>query len=87
MPIYEYEAVEDGEVIELLRSMKDADAPVEDPAGRGRKFRRRLSVFGVSGAASGESSSGPYSSGASSGGHVHSAGCGCGKPMGSCGLG
>ncbi|MFM1867788.1 MAG: hypothetical protein RL591_1196 [Planctomycetota bacterium] len=81
MPIYEYEAVEDGEVIELLRPMKDADAPVEDPAGRGRKFRRRLSVFGVNGAAAGESSA------ASSGGHIHSAGCGCGKPMGSCGLG
>jgi predicted nucleic acid-binding Zn ribbon protein len=81
MPIYEYEAVEDGEVIELLRSMKDADAPVEDPAGRGRNFRRRLSVFGVSGSGAAESSSG------SAGGHVHSAGCGCGKPMGSCGLG
>jgi predicted nucleic acid-binding Zn ribbon protein len=81
MPIYEYEAVEDGEVIELLRPMKDADAPVEDPAGRGRKFRRRLSVFGVNGAAAGESSP------SSNGGHIHSAGCGCGKPMGSCGLG
>lgn len=80
MPIYEYEAVEDGEVIELLRSMRDADLPVEDPAGRSRTFRRRLSVFGVSGAA--DASAGP-----SLGGHVHSAGCGCGKPMGSCGLG
>ncbi|MFM7260555.1 MAG: zinc ribbon domain-containing protein [bacterium] len=80
MPIYEYEAVEDGEVIELLRTMKDADAPVEDPSGRGRTFRRRLSVFGVSGVASGAAPS-------SGGGHVHSAGCGCGKPMGSCGLG
>jgi predicted nucleic acid-binding Zn ribbon protein len=80
MPIYEYEAVEDGEVIELLRSMKDADLPVDDPSGRGRTFRRRLSVFGVSGAAE-------VSSGSSAGGHVHSAGCGCGRPMGSCGLG
>jgi len=84
MPIYEYEAIEDGEVIELLRTMKDADAPVEDPAGRGRTFRRRLSVFGVSGAASAASPSSSLSAG---GGHVHSAGCGCGKPMGSCGLG
>jgi predicted nucleic acid-binding Zn ribbon protein len=84
MPIYEYESVEDGEVIELLRTMKDVDAPVEDPSGRGRTFRRRLSVFGVSGAASAGSPSSAFSSG---GGHVHSAGCGCGKPMGSCGLG
>jgi predicted nucleic acid-binding Zn ribbon protein len=80
MPIYEYESVEDGEVIELMRSMKDADAPVDDPAGRGRVFRRRLSVFGVSGTAASSASSSP------SGGHVHSAGCGCGRPMGSCGL-
>jgi hypothetical protein len=79
MPIYEYESVEDGAVIELLRSMKDADAPVEDPEGRGRTFRRRLSVFGVSGSSEALAPSG--------GGHVHSAGCGCGKPMGSCGLG
>ena len=80
MPIYEYESVEDGEVIELLRPMKDADLPVEDASGRGRTFRRRLSVFGVSGGAA-------VPAGASTGGHVHSAGCGCGKPMGSCGLG
>ena len=80
MPLYEYESIEDGEVIELLRPMKDADAPVDDPAGRGRTFRRRMSVFGVSGAADPSAS-------AAGGGHVHSAGCGCGKPMGSCGLG
>ncbi|MEY4118800.1 MAG: hypothetical protein RLZZ116_2128 [Planctomycetota bacterium] len=80
MPIYEYEAVEDGEVIELMRLMKDADAPVEDPKGRGRTFRRKMSVFGVSGAAS------AAAPGASAGGHVHSSGCGCGRPNGSCGL-
>lgn len=83
MPIYEYESVEDGEVIELMRSMKDADAPVDDPAGRGRTFRRRLSVFGVSGTAAGQASAGAMGA---AGGHVHSAGCGCGRPMGSCGL-
>lgn len=55
MPMYEYESVEDGEVITLLRSMADSDAPVEDPAGRGRTFRRRHSVFGVGGAAAVES--------------------------------
>lgn len=78
MPIYEYEAVEDGEVIELMRLMKDADAPVDDPKGRGRTFRRKMSVFGVSGAAS--------ASAAAPSGHVHSSGCGCGRPNGSCGL-
>ena len=79
MPIYEYESIEDGEVIELMRPMKDADAPVNDPAGRGRTFRRKMSVFGVSGAAAaGAASAGPA--------HVHSAGCGCGRPHGSCGL-
>jgi len=80
MPIYEYEAVEDGEVIDLMRPMKDADAPVEDPKGRGRTFRRKMSVFGVSGAAS------AASSGAQPSGHVHSSACGCGRPNGSCGL-
>jgi hypothetical protein len=79
MPIYEYESIEDGEVIELMRPMKDADAPVNDPAGRGRTFRRKMSVFGVSGAAAaGAASAAPA--------HVHSAGCGCGRPHGSCGL-
>jgi predicted nucleic acid-binding Zn ribbon protein len=78
MPIYEYESVQDGEVIELLRLMKDADLPVEDPAGKGRSFRRRVSVFGVSGGAA-------VTTAPSSGGHIHSGGCGCGKPRGSCG--
>jgi hypothetical protein len=81
MPIYEYEAIEDGEVIEMMRSMKDADAPLADPAGKGRTFRRKMSVFGVSGAAA----AGAASAAAPSG-HVHSSGCGCGRPMGSCGL-
>ena len=48
MPIYEYESEQDGEVISLLRPMSEADAPVDDPEGRGRTFRRRHSVFGVS---------------------------------------
>ena len=74
MPIYEYECAEDGEVIELLRSMKDADAPIEDPAGRGRTFRRRHSTFATSGAASAGGSSLPV------GGC-----CPCGKSAGQCG--
>jgi hypothetical protein len=77
MPIYEYESIEDGEVVEILRSMKDADLPVDDPSGKGRRFRRRLSVFGVNAGAAPVASSG--------GGHVHSSGCGCGRTPGSCG--
>ena len=73
MPQYEYESIEDGEVITLLRSMSDADRPVEDPAGKGRTFKRRHSVFGV-GASS--SSSMP-----------ESGSCACGLKPGTCGGG
>jgi hypothetical protein len=76
MPQYEYVSAQDGEVITLLRSMKDADAPVEDPAGKGRTFTRKHSVFGVSGASA---SVAPAST------HVHSGTCGCGKPQSQCG--
>lgn len=77
MPQYEYICEEDGEVIVLLRSMKDADAPVEDPSGRKRTFTRKHSVFGVAGGAQ---------PAASTGGHVHTgACCPCGKPQNQCG--
>lgn len=79
MPLYEYECVEPGKppvVLELLRAAADADKPVPDPEGRGRVFRRRLSVFAAGGA-----------SGTAGGGHVHSGTCGCGKQPGSCGMG
>ncbi len=76
MPLYEYICPQDGQVIELLRSMKDADSPVEDPEGKGRTFVRKHSVFGVSGGAVN----------APSGGHVHTGGCcPCGKPQTQCG--
>jgi hypothetical protein len=71
MPLYEYEAP-DGTVIELLRSMAEADKPVPDPEGKGRVFTRKHSVF-AGGAA-------PSST------HVHTGGCGCGKPGGGCGM-
>ncbi|MCC6675534.1 MAG: zinc ribbon domain-containing protein [Phycisphaerales bacterium] len=79
MPIYEYVCEEPGKepvVIELIRSAADADKPVPDPEGKGRVFKRRLSLIasGVQG--------GPGTSG---GGHVHSGMCGCGKRRGSCG--
>jgi predicted nucleic acid-binding Zn ribbon protein len=76
MPIYEYICESDGEVIELLRPMGQADSPVEDPAGKGRTFVRRQSVFGVSGAASqGSGASLPIGGGC----------CPCGKPGSQCG--
>ena len=73
MPLYEYEATEDGEIVTLLRPMSEADAPVEDPAGKGRTFRRRHSVFGVGGGAS--AASVPISGGC----------CPCGVDAGQCG--
>lgn len=75
MPQYEYICEQDGEVITLLRPMREADAPVEDPAGRGRRFVRKLSSFGVSGSEAGTGS-----------GHVHLGSCcPCGKPQSACG--
>ena len=73
MPLYEYEATEDGEIVTLLRPMSEADAPVDDPVGKGRTFRRRHSVFGVGGGAS--SPSVPISGGC----------CPCGVDAGQCG--
>ncbi|MSR18405.1 MAG: hypothetical protein EXS00_04420 [Phycisphaerales bacterium] len=73
MPQYEYICEKDGEVLTLLRPMRDADAPVADPKALGRVFIRKHSVFGVAGSSSG-------------GGHVHSGpSCPCGKPQSSCG--
>ena len=85
MPIYEYESKEDGEVIELMRPMKDADALVVDPKGKGRTFCRKMSVFGVSGTASSATSFGTSSGTSAAPAHIHSSGCGCGRPRGSCG--
>lgn len=82
MPLYEYVCEEPGKqpvVLELIRPIADADKPVEDPDGKGRTFRRRHSVFATGGISGGGA--------ATSGGHVHSGSCGCGKPRGSCGMG
>lgn len=70
MPLYEYVCEEDGEVVELIRPMAQADAPVEDPAGRGRTFQRKLSTFA---AAKPEAS---FS--------LPTGGCACGNPHGPC---
>ncbi len=75
MPQYEYISESDGEVIVLLRSMAQADDKVSDPEGRGRKFTRTISAFGVTGTSSPAASS-----------HVHVGSCcPCGKPQSACG--
>lgn len=77
MPLYEYVCESDGEKIELLRPMSQADAPIEDPKGQGRVFKRILSTFAPQGAGS---------PGGSSGGKSVSLGgcCPCGKSAGAC---
>lgn len=78
MPMYEYEAA-DGTRVEVLRPIADADKPLPDPDGKGRTFKRVMSVFSSGGG-------GNSTSGKSTGGHVHSGSCGCGRfPGGSCG--
>ena len=74
MPIYEYVCEQDGAVIELLRSMADADKPVTDPDGKGRLFKRKHSTFATGG---GEKSTSLLSK---QGGC-----CPCGKSAGGCG--
>lgn len=70
MPIYEYECEQDGTVLELIRPMVEADAPVADPEGRGRRFVRRLSMFSPK---SGADRALPLGQG-----------CACGNPQGPC---
>ncbi len=78
MPIYEYVCEEDGAVIEILRPMAEADRPVEDPEGRGRIFKRRLSTFAHAGS--------PGALGASGASRPAAGGCcPCGRNPGSCG--
>lgn len=73
MPLYEYLCEADGTRLELIRPMRDADAPVEDPEGRQRKFARVMSMPMLS-TPKGETSS-PSAGGA----------CGCGRRQGGCG--
>jgi putative FmdB family regulatory protein len=75
MPLYEYVCDQTGEVIELRRSMAEADAPVEDPAGKGRTFTRRMSAFAAHGSARSDSTPLP------------TMGCPCGDPSGPCNAG
>jgi putative FmdB family regulatory protein len=74
MPLYEYICEEDGTVVELMRPMDKADDPVEDPEGRGRVFRRRLSSFMPRSGQNGRTPPSPP------------AACPCGKPGGTCAM-
>ncbi|TVQ55579.1 MAG: zinc ribbon domain-containing protein [Phycisphaerales bacterium] len=74
MPLYEYRCEEDGTTIELLRPMAEADAPVDDPSGRGRSFKRVQSSF-----LTGESKTGRSDRNAS---RPHGGGCPCCTPRG-----
>ena len=76
MPLYQYICEEDGTEVELLRSMADADAPFDDPEGRGRTFVRRHSTFQVGQ----PSSAGKFDP-------SNFGGCACGNPQGPCGRG
>lgn len=70
MPLYEYVCEQDGEVLELIRPMAQADAPVDDPKGLDRTFVRKHSTFGTKAAAPASVSL--------------PAGCACGNPHGPC---
>ena len=74
MPLYEYRCEQDGDTITLLRPMRDADKPVDDPHGKGRTFTRVHSTFSVAGAAVNVAQP-----------HKHTGpGCACGNPHGPC---
>lgn len=78
MPLYEYVCEQDGTVIELLRPISQADAPVNDPEGKGRSFVRKHSTFATGGQAASSSMSLPM-------GGVGGC-CPCGKSAGACGM-
>ncbi len=78
MPIYEYECKACHKGFDhLAKSMSHAEDAVACPTCGSKKTARKMSVFAVAGG-------GAATQAAS--GHVHSGGCGCGKPRGSCGM-
>jgi len=77
MPVYEYHCDDCDAAFDEIVSMSDRDRKVVCPKCGGKKTGRKLSVVAVGTGAK---------QGPAGGGHVHSGACGCGKPMGSCGL-
>ncbi|MBG85058.1 MAG: FmdB family transcriptional regulator [Phycisphaerae bacterium] len=63
MPLYEYRCEEDGSLVTLLRSMAEADEPVEDPEGLDRTFHRVHSTFQVDAPTASQGINAPSSSG------------------------
>lgn len=84
MPIYEYVSKEDGEVLELLRPMSQADSPVSDPAGRGRTFLRRQSAFSAGGKGGAGGDRAGTADSKVTGLPVSGGCCPCGKNAGAC---
>ena len=76
MPMYEYECSECQHKTEMLRSMKDADAPAECEKCHGKKMKRLHSVFAATtGTGGGEAAA------------MAMSGCGrCGDPRGACSM-
>jgi len=77
MPMYEFHCDACDTTFDHRTSIDARDSKVPCPNCGSKKTGRKLSVVAV-GAAAAQTGS--------TGGHVHSGACGCGKPMGSCGL-
>ena len=77
MPIYEFHCEKCDSTFDHMTSMSARDEQVSCPTCGSKKTGRKLSVVAV-GTGANQSAAG--------GGHVHSSMCGCGKPMGSCGM-
>ncbi|HEY4328439.1 MAG TPA: zinc ribbon domain-containing protein [Phycisphaerae bacterium] len=79
MPIYEYHCQACDADFEQMTTMSSRDDKHHCPTCGSKKTGRKLSVVAV-GAGAEKSPVG------GNGGHTHSSMCGCGKPMGSCGM-
>jgi putative FmdB family regulatory protein len=79
MPIYEFHCDACDTDFEQMSSMSARDQKAACPQCGSKKTGRKLSVVSVG-------TGGEKASGSPGGGHVHSGACGCGKPMGSCGM-
>lgn len=78
MPIYEFHCDACDKDFEQMTTMSARDQKIACPSCGSKKTGRKLSVVAVG--------NGGKSPQGNAGGHVHSSMCGCGKPMGSCGM-
>jgi len=77
MPFYEFHCNACDASFDHMTSISTRDEKVPCPKCGSKKTGRKLSVVAVGG---------PQKTEQSAGGHTHSSMCGCGKPMGSCGM-